>query len=59
MYTGGYGCGRDLKFVVSIAVKAEAMTADDIAKWENAEDEEERTEHGTLGNALRERSSGG
>ena len=45
--------------VISVAVKAETMVAYDTAKGQHVQDEEERTKHRTLGDALGQRSSGG
>jgi len=45
--------------IISIAVKVETMVADDIAKGEQVNYEEERTKHRTLGDALGQRSNGG
>ena len=44
--------------VVSVAVETKAMTADDGTSGELVEDEEERTKHRALGDALREGDSG-
>lgn len=38
--------------IISIAVKLETMTADDVTKGKHVEDEEEGAQHRTLGDTL-------
>jgi len=56
----GDGFSGDVELnIIGIAVKIETMVANDIAKGKQVYYEEERTKHRTLGDALRQRSSGG
>lgn len=50
----GFGGDLDLN---SIAMKAETMTVDDIAKSEDVEDEEESAKHRTPGDTLEQRGN--
>ena len=45
--------------VVSVAVEMDTRATDDLAKGEEVDDEEERTKHRTLGDALGQGSSCG
>lgn len=60
MSGGGDGVGRDVKLdVIGVTVEMETMVANDTAKREQVEYEEERTKHRTLRDALGQRNSGG
>ena len=52
-------CGNVALDVISVAVEMETMTADHGTNGEWVDDEEERTKHRALGDALREGDSGG
>lgn len=57
---GGDGVGGDIELdVIGITVEMETMVANDVAKGEQVEYEEERTKYRTLGDALGQRNSGG
>ena len=45
--------------VVSITVKLKAVMAEDLSEGEDVNSEEQRAKHGTLGDTMSERGSGG
>lgn len=60
MSCSGDGFGGDVELdVIGVAVEVETMTMYDITMWEDVENEQERTKHRTLGDALGQGSGGG
>lgn len=62
---GGVGCCGDGFWgdvnldIVCKTVEMETMLADDVTEGEHVENEQERTKHRTLGDALGQKNSGG
>ena len=56
----GDGLGGEVELgVVSVTVKIETMTTDDLSKGKDVDDEEEGTKHGTLGDTVGHWGGGG